>query len=282
MRLTLRAHSTPSDSRRSAHARLTVVGVVLLSIVTGAPTGLARGANRLPPTRLRPRVQPTTVSLPIEEEPHAVLGHELADVEAGALRPRISKPCADPLLVGALDRQVVKGGNPVFEQHPAPLDGTALAGQEVDGVHLAEALVQRCIAPGLELEPVHRSVEGERLAVLGLLGQRLGQAGHEVERLAVVVDEPLEEELDPHVRELVEAGVRIEAAHVVFVVEDERAAALRLVVTGAAPARGGGLLRKEERERQRRRRQEHEGHEARPGLTPSGRAHRGSGRRRRS
>ncbi len=101
----------------------------------------------------------------VEEEPHSVFRHELADVQAGALRPRALEPRADTLLVRATDGQVVERSDPCFEQDAASLDGTALARQEVDGVHLAEALAQRRVAPGLELEPVHRGVEGECLAV---------------------------------------------------------------------------------------------------------------------
>ena len=100
----------------------------------------------------------------VEQETDARPGRELADAEPSPLRPRRFEPCTDAFLVRALDAHVVEGSDPVLE-HPTPLDRVSLAGHELDGVDLTEALANGRVAARLELERVHSSLEAEGPAV---------------------------------------------------------------------------------------------------------------------
>ena len=101
----------------------------------------------------------------IEEETHSVLGGELADVEPGPLGPRPFQPCRHPRFVGPRDRHVVERGDIALEKHSLALDGASLSRHELDSMHLPQVFADRRVAPRLQLEPVHRSVEAEGRSV---------------------------------------------------------------------------------------------------------------------
>jgi hypothetical protein len=101
----------------------------------------------------------------VEEETHPVLGGELTDVESSSLGPRPFQPCRHALFAGPRDRDVVKRCDTAFEEHSLAVDGASLFSDELDGVHLPEVFANRRVAPRLELQPVHGSVETEGTAV---------------------------------------------------------------------------------------------------------------------
>jgi hypothetical protein len=101
----------------------------------------------------------------VEQEANARLGGKLADVEAGARGSRLPEPCRDPLVVGADDLELVEGSGSAAEEHSQAVDLAARPRLKLDRVHLAEVLADRRVAPRLQLEALHRRMEGERPAV---------------------------------------------------------------------------------------------------------------------
>jgi hypothetical protein len=101
----------------------------------------------------------------IQKEADARLGSELADIETRVRRSSLLQPRADALLIRPADREIMEGSDPTVQQHPAAMNLPALPRLELDGVHLPEVISDRRVAPWLQLEALHREMEGEHPAV---------------------------------------------------------------------------------------------------------------------